>query len=318
MAIISNEKADAFVARPPAKIDLFLVHGNEEGLIHDRAKQLVEALSSSEADPLALIRHDGEALIRDPGRLLDDACSISMFGGRRTIWIDAKGRDLTKVLAPLFEKPLQDCAIVVEAGNLKKGAPLLSLFEGPARAASIECNPDEKKALRKLIGTEAQAVGLGVSEDALELLTTLLASDRMMARGEVSKLVMYALGQQTIEVEDVEAIVAGAQPSDVDKLLNAAFGGALPQTEALWSRFVAQAGDVGEVVGKSLPRAAFLLRMIALRGSGGSDLWTWNKLSARAPALLEMAARTRRVPRLAPEVTIRALWTLARAARARG
>jgi len=316
MATISNESADAFVAKPPRGVDLFLVHGNEEGLIHDRAKALVAALSDGGADPLALIRLDGDVLIQDPGRLIDDAYAISMFGGRRTIWIDAKGRDLTRVLAPLFERPLIDAAVVVEAGNLKKGVPLRVLFEEPKRAASIECYPDEEKALRRLIETEAAAVGLTVSEEAIDRLTTLLGSDRMMARGEVAKLVMYALGEREIGVDDVEAIVAGAQPSDAEKLLDAALGGAWERTEVLWSHFVAQGGDAGEIVGKSLPRVAFMLRMLALRG--GSGAWSWAKLSARAPGLLEMAGRSRRLPKLANEVTIRALWTLARAARAKG
>ncbi|MGD1038723.1 MAG: hypothetical protein ABR878_16460, partial [Roseiarcus sp.] len=40
---ISNTTADAYVKRPPRETHLFLVHGTDDGLIHERAKGLVEA-----------------------------------------------------------------------------------------------------------------------------------------------------------------------------------------------------------------------------------------------------------------------------------
>lgn len=147
MAIVHNNQADEFVSAPRGKASLFLVHGTEEGLIHERAKRLVEALNSGGSDPLALVRLDGDVFARDPGRLLDEAYAISLFGGRRTIWVESKGRDVTNAVAPLFDSPPLECAIVVEVGNMKKGAVLRALFETTPKAVSIECYPDEKLAL---------------------------------------------------------------------------------------------------------------------------------------------------------------------------
>ena len=142
MAIVQNDQADAFVSAPRGNASLFLVHGNEEGLIYERAKRLVEALNSSSSDPLAVVRLDGEVVARDPGRLLDEAYAISLFGGQRTIWVESKGRDLTNAVTPLFDGPALACTVVIEGGNLKKGAGLRAFFETTPKAVSIECYPD--------------------------------------------------------------------------------------------------------------------------------------------------------------------------------
>ncbi len=147
MTIVKNDGADGFVRRPPKEIRLFLSHGFDEGLIHERAKTLVASILAGDADPLRLTRMDGDAVAADPGSLADEAYAISMFGGSRAIWIEAQSRDLVPALAPLFDRPPPDCSIVVEAGYLKKGAALRVAFENAVNAASIECYPDEKKAL---------------------------------------------------------------------------------------------------------------------------------------------------------------------------
>ena len=73
MTTIGNATADAFVKRPPPDMRFFLVHGTDEGLIHERVKTLVDAALAGEPDPLRLTRLDGDAVARDPGALADEA-----------------------------------------------------------------------------------------------------------------------------------------------------------------------------------------------------------------------------------------------------
>ena len=72
------------------------------------------------------------------------------------IWIEVQARDLGSALAPVFSAPPRDCAIVVEAGSLKKGTALRSAFEKMGNGASIECYPDDRRNLAALIDAEAR------------------------------------------------------------------------------------------------------------------------------------------------------------------
>ena len=122
MDVVKSTAADGFIQRMPKDVRFCLVHGADEGLTHERSKAIVRDVLAGDADPLRLIRLEGDAVVREPGTLADEAYAISMFGGGRAIWIDAQGRDLLPALAPLFENPPNDCTIVVKAGQLKKGS----------------------------------------------------------------------------------------------------------------------------------------------------------------------------------------------------
>ena len=258
---IGNATADAFVKRPPPGMRFFLVHGTDEGLIHERVKALVSVALTGDPDPLRLTRFDGDVVARDPGALADEAYAISMFGGSRAIWIEAQARDLLPVVEPLFARPPSDCTIIVEAGSLKKGTGLRTAFEKADTAASIECYPDDRRSLGPLIEAEARAAGLTIAAEARDYLVSLLGSDRMTTRGEVAKLMLYASGKPRIEVEDIEAIVADAAPSSLDALIDAALLGDMGAVEANGGRYFAEAGDAGMLVIRLVSRLMLLHRL---------------------------------------------------------
>ena len=233
MSVVASAAADGFIERLPKDIRFFLVHGLDEGLVHERARAIVRKALAGDGDPLRLIRLDGDAIARDPGLLADEAYAISMFGGARAIWIDAQGRDLAAALEPLFARPPADCVIVIKAGQLKKGTPLRSAFETKAAAAAIECYSDDARALGPLIDAEARAAGLAVAPEARSALIALLGADRQTTRGEIAKLMLYARGRPTVSAEDVEAIVSDAAPSVLDDLIDRALGGELAAVAAL-------------------------------------------------------------------------------------
>ena len=118
-----------------------------------------------------------------------------MFGGHRVIWIELRGRDIAPALAPLFKAPPRDCAIVVEAGLLKKGSALRSAFEKMDKGVSIECYPDDRRGLAALIEAEARQAGLRIAPDVRDHLITFLGADRMTTRGEIAKLLLYVARQ---------------------------------------------------------------------------------------------------------------------------
>jgi len=162
MSAVNSASADGFIRRLPKEIGFFLVHGADEGLAHERTKAIIQSRIGADPDPLRLVRLEGDAVARDPGALADEAYAIPMFGGLRAIWIDAQARDLLPALEPLFARPPADCAIVVKAGQLKKGTALRTAFESSAARAAIECYSDDSSTLEALIEAEARAAGLAI------------------------------------------------------------------------------------------------------------------------------------------------------------
>ena len=121
MVALKPSEADAFVARPdPARV-VVLVFGPDAGLVSERVDVIVRASVDSADDPFSLVRLDGDAIASDPARLVDEATTIPLFGGRRAIRLRAGSRNILAAVEAVLAAPLKDCRVVIEAGDLRKG-----------------------------------------------------------------------------------------------------------------------------------------------------------------------------------------------------
>ncbi len=138
MTALKATDIDRFLAKPPAHGGVVLIYGPDTGLVSERATTLVAKASEGDDDPFNLIKLDGSDVASDPDRLIDEALTIPLFGGRRIIWIrDTGGKSLDNALKPVLK--LDDCPslIVLEAGDLKKGAGLRKLIETDRKAYAL-------------------------------------------------------------------------------------------------------------------------------------------------------------------------------------
>jgi DNA polymerase III subunit delta len=340
VTIVANNGADQFVRHAPRDMSFFLVHGNDEGLIRERCRAIVASLLDGDRDPLRLIRFDGDALAREPGTLAEEADSVSMFGGSRVIWIELQARDIATALEPLLKRPPRDCAVIIEAGSLKKGTALRSSFEKMSHGASIECYPDDRRSLAGLIEAEARQASLSIAPDVRDYLVSHLGSDRMTTRGEIAKLFLYAEGRGALTIEDVEAIVSDAAPSALDDAVDHAFLGDSTAVEATANRYFSDGGDPGSLLRVMVARAMLLHRLRLAMDEGRSfesaiqaqyvrlspmrrsalerqaGRWSTLKLGALLRSLRPASANVRRETRLATAIAMRALWAVASSARA--
>jgi DNA polymerase III subunit delta len=340
VTIVANSGADQFVKRAPREMSFFLVHGNDEGLIRERCRGIVQSLLQGDADPMRLIRFDGDMLAREPGALAEEADSVSMFGGSRVIWIGLQARDIGPALEPLIKSPPRDCAIVVEAGSLKKGTALRSTFEKMSNGASIECYPDDRRSIAALIDGEARQAGLSVPPDVRDYLVGLLGSDRMTTRGEIAKLLLYVEGKDVVTIADIEAIVSDAAPSPLDDAVDHAFVGDNAGVEETVGRYLEDGGDPGSLVRVIVARAMLLHRLRLAMDDGRSfeaalqaqyvrlsplrrgalerqtGRWSALKLARLMPSLRRASINVRRDANMASALATRTLWAIASGARA--
>lgn len=348
MVAVKSHEADRFLARPPAHVFLYLIFGSDAGLVAERRQAIIRHFVEDPKDPFQLIRITGDELAADPLRLADEANTIPLFGGKRAISVEAQGKSFIAAIEPLLAAPPCDCAIVIEAGALKKDAPLRKLCEREKNAAAIESYPDSARDLAQLIDAEVAAAGFSIAQDAKALLVSLLGQDRSSTRSELAKLLLYAHGSGEIGVEHVAAIVSDASSLVLDYAVNGAFQGDFAALEAGARRIFVEGGDYNQLLGASLRHALTLHRArvdidrassadhareefgspAATHFGGGPRragafehhlrAWTSARLERAIEILAEAIGRARREPKLAEPIAMRALWMLAQAARGRG
>jgi DNA polymerase III subunit delta len=336
---VKNHEAERFLARPAPHIYLYLVFGTDSGLVSERARKIVAGAIDDPKDPFQLVRINGDELAADPLRLADEANTVPLFGGRRAILVAAQGKAFIAAIEPLVGAPPRDCTIVIEAGALKKDAPLRTLCERGRNTAAIPCYPDSPQDLAKLIDAEVHASGQTIAPDAKAFLASQLGQDRLSTRSELEKLMLFAHGADEIRLDHVEAIVSDASSLITDKAVNAAFEGDFLALDAGLRHILPSASDYNALLASALRHAMDLHRASSEAGEGlgsretsgffGAGFgkkeafdrhlrnWTRENLGHAIGGLAEAIAKTRREPKLGPSLAARALWTIAFSARSK-
>jgi len=342
MVALKSGEIDAFVTRPDPRRPVALVFGPDAGLVRERVDALIKIAVDDPADPFALARLDGDALADEPSRLVEEAHTIPLFGGRRAVWVKAGGRSFVEAVeALLAAPPAADCRVVIEAGDLRRNAPLRALCEKSPVAAALTCYADGDRELARLIDDEMRAAGLAISADARALLASLIGGDRRASRNEIRKLALFAHGKSSVEIDDVLAVVADASSLALDAAVDAAFAGRAAEAETHFAKARAAGTYPGVIVGAALRQVAQLHRArLAIEGGASQDAaiagampglhfrrkplveaavsaWTAARLERIMAQFAEASLEARRRPALAEAVAQRALMNAAVMARRR-
>ncbi|WAJ28636.1 DNA polymerase III subunit delta [Antarcticirhabdus aurantiaca] len=232
-------EVDAFLSRPDTSFPILLIYGPDTGLVAERAKKAAALSGVDLSDPFASVLLEAAEVEREPGRLFDEARTVSLFGGRRLVRVKGatgSAKALAEAVAALAAEPPRDATIVIEAGDLKKSAPLRTAAEKGRGAMALPCYADEGRSLDGLIAEAMRSAGLVLEPQARDELKSRLGADRLASRGEIAKLALYAHGQPTVSAEDVAAIVGDVSADTLDEAIDAAASGEVKKLPHLIER----------------------------------------------------------------------------------
>jgi len=309
MVALKAFQVDAFVAKPAQPV--VLVFGPDSGLVRERAEALIRASVDNVDDPFSLARLDGDDLSAEPSRLVEEANTIPLFGGRRAVWVKVGARNIVPAVEALLAAAAPDCRVVIEAGDLRRNAPLRTLCERAKNAAALPCYEDDQKTLDRLIDAELRENGLTIAPEARAALIPLLGGDRLASRSEIVKLALYARGQTRIELDDVIAVTADASALALDALLDAAFAGRTAEVEFQFAKARTAGTAPSAILAAAIRHVASLHKARLAVDSGQSASGAAEEMRmhfSRKPSV-EAALRAWTAPRLA-----RAMSQLAEAA----
>jgi DNA polymerase-3 subunit delta len=258
MVALRGKEIDSFLARPDPGRPIILLYGPDAGLVRERAEALLASAVDDPSDPFSLVRLDGDELSAEPSRLVDEALTIPLFGGRRAIRVRAGSRSFASGVDALAETPLKDCRIVIEAGELRPESPLRKACERAKTAVAIACYPDTERDLAKLIDDELKLSNLRVASDARAVLMGLLGGDRQASRNELRKLTLYAHGRNEVTLDDVMTVVADASELKIDPIVDGAFAGNPSAVETEFAKAMVAGTYPGVIISAAQRQAAWL------------------------------------------------------------
>ncbi len=228
---IVPRQIDVFLTKPPINFTAFLFHGNDTGLISERARQLAHLFNHNLDDVFSVTRLTGEMLSSEVGLIVDSAAAIPALGDRRLVLIKGRGTELLAACKLALAKHIEAAIIIVEAHETTTKHALVKLFENSKTAASIGCYTDGVSDIRALASDMFAADNIKASSDALDIIARRLGSDRGSSRREIEKLALMAGPNGKLNAEEVHFALGDNAKLAIDDIAEALASGAVARLQ---------------------------------------------------------------------------------------
>lgn len=276
-------------------IRLYLFHGADEAGAAELARQLIAGFPDSERVDL-----DGATLKREPGRLVDEAASISLFGDARLIRAAPIGEDSVEAITLLLDAERTGSPVIAVAPGVKTAGKLVTLANGHPRSLSVACYAPSAADLDKMVQALFVEAGLRPAPGLARRVAEGAGGDRAVIAREVEKLALYldaaperprdapiealdAIGADNGEAalsEAVEALVDG-KPGELGidlARLDAGGASAIPWLRGMQRKLLAL-GEMQTAIARGEPAEAAMKRQRIFsheeRARTGRDLRRW-------------------------------------------
>jgi DNA polymerase-3 subunit delta len=336
VAKLDARRVEAFLA-DPRDCRVVLLHGDDPGLIRERAEALARSVAGGDAMRLVEVPREGW---RDPGLLAAEAASMPLTGGRQLVRVRDAGDGFAAAAKAALDGPGPG-VVVLEVPEAQARSKLRALLEASPKAAVIACYRERGADLARSVSAILGELGVSAEPAALDWLAQRLGEDRMLLRRELEKLALYVGEGGRATAEDAVACVAEGSALGLEEALMAAVSGdAATADRALETAFAEGANPV-QVVRAAL-RHVQRLHLASLAVAGGAApgaaldglrppvffrhkpaferalrQWRPEALEAAGTALLDAERRTKATGLPSATVAREAVLLLARRASAR-
>ena len=266
---VAKASIGRMVDQPNAQVRFYLFHGQDEGQCRALAERLREALGATKAQV------SSTAVKSDPASLADEAGAMSLFGGKRLVWIEPATKDIEDGVVALLEAPAVESPVVAIAGSLPKTSVLLKLAENSPLALAFAAYPPEGQEAVRMVIDLGRRYGLKISPPIAQQLADSAGNDQAIVAQELQKLALYIdaspQSPRELDHEAVEAVGADMTEGDFQRLADLALGGATEELTDELARLPAAGSEAIPVV-RSLQRRLMMLAPARARMERGEGL----------------------------------------------
>ncbi len=258
---LEPRRIDAFL-RDPGSTRLVLLHGDDHGLVRERATRLVKAVAGSVDDPFDVVELDRD----DAAALPAEMTSQSLSGRRRVIRLREAGDGAAEPVRRALAGPGRAFA-VLEAGSLTVRSKLRVLAEQAADALVIACYPLDQAAAAAAVTQSLRAASVEVDEETARWMAEAVAGDQALLRREVEKLALYVGSGGRADLETAMLCAGDIGQLSLEDALFAATSGEVGRTDrALETAMSEGATPVGVIRGALMHMQRLVQARLAVDG----------------------------------------------------
>ena len=210
---------DALIPRLKKEFKAALIFGTDSTGVQEVAKK-IQKIIVPEAGPFSVISITPADLKSTPDRVLEEANTADLMGGRRLIWLKEATAQHANIMADFVEKCQTDAFLVMTAENLTKSAALRAESEASSDILVIACYPPEIMDLRRIIQNFAREAGFEFSPEAMDYLIQNTDNNTLILKNELDKIALWNQDKKQITLDLVQQLV-GTGTVNSDTLIQA-------------------------------------------------------------------------------------------------
>jgi len=262
----SKANIGRLVDQAGADIRFYLFHGPDEAQSRALATRLLEGLGAAKTVLAA------SAVKSDPASLADEAGAMSLFGGKRAIWIEPATKDIEEGVATLLEAAAVENVVVAIAGTLPRASPVLKLAEASPLALAFAAYAPEGQEAERMVMDLGRRFGLKLGPAVAARLADASGNDQAIAAQELQKFALY-LGAspeapRELDGDAIDAVGAENAEGDFQRLADLAMSGDVDELAEELARLPAVGSEALPVV-RSLQRRLLMLAPLRARVERG-------------------------------------------------
>jgi DNA polymerase-3 subunit delta len=257
------------VDQPSPDVRLYLFHGPDEAQSRALGGRVLEVLGATKFVVAA------GTVKSDPAVLVDEASALSLFGGKRAVWVEPATKDIEAGVAALLEGPSVESPVIAIAGTLPKISQLLKLAEASRLAIAYASYAPEGADAERMVSDIGRRYGLRMAPTVAARIADAAGNDQAIAAQELQKFALY-IGASTeapkeLDHSAIDAVGAENAEGDFQRLADLAFDGQMQELSDELALLSSSGSEAIPAV-RSLQRRLLMLAPLRARVERGESV----------------------------------------------
>ena len=194
------------------KNNLFLLYGNNKGLIKDTIKHI----TNSKKD---ILSYDEKQILENQENFIEDILNKSLFDEKKIIIIKRASDKIKNTLEIISTKKIEDIIIIV-SDNLEKKSKLRNFFEKDRNLICIPFYPDNEQTLSKLALEFLKEKKISVARADLNIIIRKSVGDRENLFNELNKIENYSKNGKKISGQIILKLINQFETQNISELID--------------------------------------------------------------------------------------------------
>ena len=255
--------------QPSVTTRLYLFHGEDESQSRALAARLLEALGASK-----FVISAG-AVKSDPASLADEASAMSLFGGKRAVWIEPATKDIEAGVNAVLEGAESESPVIAIAGALPASSALRKMAESSPLALAYASYVPEGADAERMVIDLGRRFGLKIGQPIASRLAEGSGNDQAIVAQELQKLALYMDAgphmPKELDHAAIDAVGADSAEGDFLRLADLALSGEVNDLANELTKLPAAGSEAIPVV-RSLQRRLLMLAPLRARVERGESI----------------------------------------------